>query len=112
MTYECLCCGLPTGGDVCLTCRGVLDRFCLNCREPLPHDHGDYVCSACAAELGPEHWAELKARRAYARTRPTCDDCSLPMRERREPICGYCQRHRHEIDYASRTNLLPPSIGG
>lgn len=110
MTYACRCCGVPTGSDVCLTCRSVLPRFCLACHESLPHDHGDYVCADGAAELGPKLWAETQARRAYARTRPTCDDCGLPIRERQEPNCGFCHQEREERG-APRGGGLPPSIG-
>ncbi len=57
----------------------------------------DYVCTDCAAELGPTRRPEEQARRARARTLRHCEDCGLPMEED-APICGYChwQRTRSE----------------
>ncbi len=97
---ECLCCGYPTGLDVCLACRGDLARHCVGCWVPLPQAADDYVCPACAEELGPLHRAEVQARRAYVRTLRRCEDCGLPMSVATEPICGYCQWERKEHDPA------------
>jgi hypothetical protein len=99
-TRACLCCGLPTGRDVCLTCRGVLPRKCLECRTPMPQAADDYVCITCAEELGPLHRAEVQARRAHLRTLRRCEDCGLPMSDTSEPICGYCQWQRQASDPA------------
>ena len=100
-TRECLCCGFPTGLDVCLACRGVLPRQCLECREALPQAADDYVCATCAEELGLLHHAEVQARRAHVRTLRRCEDCGLPMSVATEPICGYCQWERKEQDPAN-----------
>ena len=97
-TRACLCCGLPTGRDVCLTCRGVLPRKCLECRTPMPQAADDYVCITCAEELGPLHRAEVQARRAHVRTLRRCEDCGLPMAVATEPICGSCQSQRKKDD--------------
>ena len=113
MPRLCLCCGYPTGLEVCLACRGVLPRRCLGCGTALLQVADDFLCADCAAEAGPGHWAEVRERRAVARTLRTCDDCGLPMLETNEPICGYCQWQRDDAAAAhGRPNLMPPSIGG